>query len=334
MTSVRRRTFLIAFGSAAVTVPLVARAQQPERVRRVGVLMPWPENQPNTRARVMAFAQALARLGWVEGRNVRIDYRFAAGDRGLFKTYATELVSLSPDAILASTPPAVAALRQQTRTIPIVFVLVVDPVGMGLVQSLARPGGTITGFGASDASIGGKWLQLIKEIAPSVTRVAVIFNPDTQPYAALFNRAIETAARSFGVSVTLAPVHDDAGIKEAIAAEAQKRGGGLIALPDAFNVTYRDVIIAAASRQSLPLIGFDEMFPRAGALMSYWFDEVDQYPLAASYIDRILKGISPADLPVQQPTKYSLIINLKTAKALGLKIPQTLLQRADQVIEP
>ncbi len=328
-----RRTFLTGFGSAAVAAPLVARAQQPELVRRVGVLMPWPENQPNTRARVMAFAQALGRLGWVEGRNIRIDYRFAAGDRGLFKTYATELVRLSPDAILASTPPAVAALRQQTRTIPIVFVLVVDPVGMGLVQSLARPGGTITGFGASDASIGGKWLQLITEIAPSVRRVAVIFNPDTQPYASLFNRAIAAAAPSFGVSVTLAPVHDDAGIKEAIAAQAQQPGGGLIALPDAFNVTYRDVIIAAASRQSLPLMGFDEMFPRAGALMSYWFDEVDQYPLAASYIDRILKGISPADLPVQQPTKYSLIINLKTAKALGLTIPQSLLLRADEVLQ-
>jgi len=224
-------------------------------------------------------------------------------------------------------------LRQQTGTIPIVFAGVSDPVGQGFVQSLARPGGTITGFGASDASIGGKWLQLIKEIAPSVTRVAVIFNPDTQPYAALFNRAIGAAASSFGVSVTLAPVHDDAGIKEAIAAQAQKPGGGLIALPDAFNVTYRDVIIAAASRQSLPLIGFDEMFPRGGALMSYWFDEVDQYPLAASYIDRILKGISPTDLPVQQPTKYSLIINLKTASALGLTIPQSVLLQADQVIQ-
>ena len=208
----------------------------------------------------------------------------------------------------------------------------VDPVGLGFVQSLARPGGNITGFSAYDAPMIGKWLQLLKEVAPSVTRVAVIFNPDTAPFAPLFNRAIEAAAPSFGMTVTLAPVHDDAGIEEAIATQAREPGGGLIILPEPLTVTHRDVIIAAATRHRLPLMGY-AAFPRAGALMSYSFDPVDLYAQAASYIDRILKGASPADLPVQQPTKYSLIINLKTAKALGLTVPQSLLAHADEVIE-
>ncbi len=249
----KRRGFITVLGGAAAW-PLAGHAQQPERVRRVGVLIGFPENDPFAQGNVTAFAQALGRFGWVEGKNIRIDYRFAAGDPALFKTYAAELVGLSPDAILASTPPAVAALREQTRTIPIVFVLVVDPVGLGFVQSLARPGGNITGFGAFDAPIVGKWLQLLKEIAPAVTRVAVIFNPDTAPYAPLFNRAIEAAAPSFGMTVTLAPVHDDTAIEEAIAAQAREPGGGLISLPDPFTVAHRDVIIAAASRHRLPLI--------------------------------------------------------------------------------
>ena len=329
----QRRDLLAALAVTAIAWPRAARAQQPDRVRRLGVLMPWPENQPNTQARLRAFAQALGRLGWVEGENIRIDYRFAAGDPALFKSYAAELVGLSPDVILASTPPAVVALQQQTHTIPIVFVLVVDPVGLGLVRSLARPGGTITGFGASETPLMGKWVQLLKEIAPRMTRVAVIFNPDTQPYAASFNRAIMAAAPSLGLTVKLAAVHDEAGIEAAIAAQGRRPGGGLIALPDAFNVTHRKTIIAAASRRNLPLIGFGETFPRSGALMSYWFDEVEAHAQAASYIDRILEGASPADLPVQEPTNYLLIINLKTAKALGLTVPQSLLARADEVIE-
>ena len=223
-------------------------------------------------------------------------------------------------------------MRQQTRTIPIVFVFVGDPVGQGFVQSLARPGGNITGFSSFDTALLGKWLQLLKEIAPGVTRVTVIFNPDTTPFDAFFNRGIEAAAPSFGMTVTLAPVHDDAAIEEAIAAQAREPGGGLISLPDSFNDAHRDVIIAAATRHRLPLIGTSP-FSRAGGLMSYWFDPVDLYAQAASYIDRILKGASPADLPVQQPTKYSLIINLKTAKALGLTVPQSILARADEVIE-
>jgi putative ABC transport system substrate-binding protein len=326
-----RRDFIGLLGGAAAW-PLVGHAQQPERVRRVGVLIPFPENHPFAQAFVTAFAQALGRFGWVEGKNIRIDYRFAGGDPTLYKTYAAELVGLMPDAILASTAPALAALRQQTRTIPIVFVVVPDPVGLGFVQSLARPGGNITGFSSYDAAMIGKWLQLLKEVAPGVTRVAVIFNPDTAAFRPLFDREIEAAARSFGVTVTLAPVHDDAGIEEAIAAQAREPGGGLICLPDGFNTSHQDVIIAAAARHGLPLIGTTE-FPRAGGLMSYWFDAIDLHAQAASYIDRILKGASPADLPVQYPTKYSLIINLKTAKALGLTVPQTLLARADEVIE-
>ena len=239
---------------------------------------------------------------------------------------------MSPDAILTGGSAAVAALQQQTRTIPIVFADVGDPVGQGFVQSLARPGANITGFGANDPTLLGKWLQLLKEIAPSVTRVAVIFNPDTALFAPLFNREIEAAAPSLAMMVTLAAVHDDAGIEEAIAAQAREPGGGLIVLPDSFNVTHRDVIIAAASHQSLPLIGTLQ-WPRAGGLIGYWFDGVDLHAQAASYIARILKGASPADLPVQQPTKYSLTINLKTAKALGLTVPPGMLDLADEVIE-
>jgi len=329
---VKRRGF-IAVTAGMAAWPLAGHAQQAERLRRVGVLMPYAENDPITRAFVTAFAQALERFAWVEGKNIRIDYRFASGDPALFKTYAAELVGLSPDAILASSPPAVAALREQTRTIPIVFVLVVDPVGLGFAQSLARPGGNITGFSGYDAPMMGKWLQLLKKVAPRVSRVAVIFNPDTAPYAPLFNREIEAAAPSLGMTVKLAPVHDDATIEEAIASQGREPGGSLLTLPDSFNATHRDAIIAAASRLSLPLMGLIDIFPRAGALMSYGIDPVDLYAQAASYIDRILKGASPADLPVQQPTKFSLVINLKTARALGLTVPPSMLDLADEVIE-
>ena len=324
----KRRGFIAALTGAAAW-PLAGIAQQPGRIRRVGALIAFPESNPLAQAFVTAFVQALERFGWAQGKNIRIDYRFAAGDPTLFKTYAAELVGLAPDAILASTAAALAALRQQTRTIPIVFVVVPDPVELGFVQSLARPGGNLTGFSSYDASIVGKWLQLLKEVAPGVTRVAIIFNPDTG-FAPSLNREIE-AARSFGVMVTPAPVHDDAAIEEAVGAQAREPGGGLINLPDSFNATHRDVIVAAAARHGLPLIGWE--VPRPGALMSYWFDPVDLHAQAASYIDRILRGANPADLPVQYPTKYSLIINLKTAKALGLTIPERMLDIADEVIE-
>jgi putative ABC transport system substrate-binding protein len=255
-------------------------------MRRLGALIGYLEGDPFAQRVVSAFVDALGRLGWVEGRNILIDKRFAAGDPVLYETYAAELVSLAPDAILASPGPAVAALREQAHRIPIVFVLVPDPVGLGFVRSLARPGGNITGFASYDAAIIGKWLQLLKEVAPRVTRVAAIFNPDTA-FASLANRTIESAAPSFGMTATLAPVHDDAGIEEVIAAQAREPGGGLIILPDSFNVRHADVIIAAAIRNGLPLMSWSE-FARIGGLMSYWFDPVGLFPEAASYIDRIL----------------------------------------------
>jgi putative tryptophan/tyrosine transport system substrate-binding protein len=257
----RRRDLLAGVAGAVASWPLATAAQQRERMRRVGVLIPWPENDAIAQASVSAFAEALASLGWAEGKNIRLDYRFAAADPTLFKRYAAELVGLSPDVILASSAPSLAALRQQTSTISIVFVLVPDPVGMGFVQSLVRPGGNITGFTLYDPPLMGKWLQLLKEVAPSVAHIAVIFNPDTTPYAPLFNRAIETAAPSFGVAITFAPVHDDAGIEEAIAAVAREPGGGVINLPESWSVTHRSVIIAAAARHGLPLMGGTELFP-------------------------------------------------------------------------
>ena len=278
-----------------------------------------------------AFAQALQSLGWVEGKNLRIDYRFAAGDPTLFKTYAAELVGLLPDAILVIGAPAVAAIQQATRTIPIVFMFAFDPVGLGFVQSLARPGGNITGFSSWDAPLMGKWLQLLKEMAPGVTRVAGMFNPDTVLPPSL-SREIDGAARSLGMTVTLASVHDDAGIEETIATHAREPGGGLMILPGVLNNTHRDVIAAAAARYGLPSIGFRALLA-AGVLMSYWFDQSILPAQAASYIDRILKGANPGDLPVQYPTKYSLIINLKTAKALGLTVPPSMLDLAEEVIE-
>jgi putative tryptophan/tyrosine transport system substrate-binding protein len=270
------------------------------------------------------------RLGWRDNENIRIDSRFAASDLALFKQYAAELVSLAPDAILASTGPAAFAVRDQTHTIPIVFVIVPDPVALGLVQSVAHPGGNITGFASYDASMVGKWLQLLKEAVPVVTRVAIIFNPDTG-FVPPLDHEIATA-QSLGVTATLAPVQDDKAIKGVIASQAGEPGGGLMCLPDSFNVAHREVIIAAADRHHLPLISF-EGIARAGGLMSYWFNTVELHAEAASYIDRILKGANPGDLPVQYPTKYSLIINLKTAKALGLTIPERVLEIADEVIE-
>jgi len=330
----RRREFITLLGGAAVAWPLAARAQQSaERIRRIGALIGFAETDSIGQASANAFRQGLEQLGWVEGRNIRVDYRFAAGDPALFKTYADELVGLRPDAILAAATPAVAVLQPMTRTIPIVFVLTADPVGQGFVQSLARPGGNITGFGVYVAPMMGKWLGLFKEIAPGLRHVAVIFNPDTASFAKSFNQAIEAAAQSLGVSVTLAPVHDDAAIEAAVAAQAQQPGGGVIVLPESFVITHRKTIIAAAARYRLPTFGMNDQFPRDGGLMSYSIDSVDTHRQGASYIDRILKGANPADLPIQEPTKFLLILNVKTAKELGLDVPVHLQQLADEVIE-
>jgi len=328
---VRRRWFVAVLGGATLW-PFAGSSQQAQQKPRVGVLMPFDEKDLVAHAVVNAFTRALERLGWIDDRKIQIDYRFAANDAALFKNYAAELVGLSPQAILASTPPALEALRQQTSTIPIVFALIPDPVGLGLVQSLARPGGNITGFGAVDPPIVGKWLQLLKDVDRALSRVAVIFNPDTQPYADFFDRAIEAAAPSVGVTITLAPVRDVAAIEEVAATQGGTPAGGLICLPDSFTNSHRAAITAAANRHRLPVIGLPDLV-RAGGLMSYWYDAVELHAQAASYIDQILKGASPADLPVQYATKYSLIINLKTAKALGLTVPPSMLDLADEVIE-
>jgi putative tryptophan/tyrosine transport system substrate-binding protein len=279
---------------------------------------------------VAAFANALSAFGWAEGQNAQIEYRYAAGDPALYAAYVAELVALQPDAILASPGPAVLALRQQTRTISIVFVLVSDPVGLSLVQSLARPGGNVTGFSSYDAPIIGKSLQLLKETAPSITRVAAIFNAETA-LAPRLDGEIQ-GALSFGMGVTLAPVQAVLAIEEAIAAQASEPGGGLVILPDRFTTTYREAIVAAAIQYGGPLISWSG-FARSGDLMSYWFDPAELYTRAASYVGRTLRGASPAEFPVQQPTKFSLINNLKTAKALSLTVPPSMLDLADELIE-
>jgi putative ABC transport system substrate-binding protein len=325
-----------AFIASIVTITAlsrVARAQQPERVRRIGVLLPFAEHDPLTVAMVNSFARALGRFGWIEQKNIRIDYRFSENDPERLSAYAAELVGLKPDALLAAIPPAITALRQRTSIIPIVFEFIADPVGQGFVQTLARPGGNITGFASFEPPMMAKWLQLLKDADPKITRVSIIFSPDTAPYAPLLNREIETAAPSFGISVTLAPTRDDSAVEEAAAAEAREPGGSLLALPDSFTTAHRGIIIAAAARGRLPLIGPTASFPREGALLSYFVDPIELQAEAASYIDRILRGASPADLPVQYPTRYSLVINLKTAKTIGIAVPQSLLQRADDVIE-
>ena len=322
----RRRELLAALAGAAAASP--TRAQQPGSLRRVGVLIAFPQSDPLAQAFVKVFAEALGRAGWAEGRNIHIEYRYASGDPSLFRQYAAELVDLAPDAILASTTPALAALRERTRTIPIVFVIVPDPVALGFVQSIAHPGGNITGFASYDAEIIGKWIQLLKEADPALARVAIIFNPDTATGQGL-DRVIQ-AAPSLGVTAVRTPVHNDPEIITAIAAAAHEPGGGIVVLPDSFNQTHHAIISDTAIRHRLPLASFTG-FDRA--LIAYWFSGVELHAQAATYIDRILRGASPADLPVQYPTKYRLLINLKTAKAIGLTLPESLLARADEIVE-
>jgi putative ABC transport system substrate-binding protein len=328
----RRREFLAVLGGAAVAWPFAARAQR-ERTRQIGWLLPWAENNSLGQATVAAFGRGLASWGWVQGKNVRLDYRFAAGDPDLFKKYAADLVSLSPDVILASASPAVEALKPLTRAIPIVFAAVSDPVPQGFVQSLARPGGNITGFSAMDAELGGKWMGLLKDVAPNVTQVAVMYNPATAPFAGLYVDSATEAARNFGMSVTHARVRDDMTIEQAISDLARQPGGGLVVLPESFTDAHRDTIATAALRFRVPTIGLNEQFPRVGGLMSYYIDTAEIHVQAASYVDRILKGASPADLPVQRPTRFPFVVNVTTAKALGLQIPPGILAIADEVVE-
>ena len=324
-----RREFITLIGGA-VAWPLAARAQQPQRIFRLGWLISFPESHPLAQAIVREFGNAMRTLGWVEGKDIHIEYRYAAAEPARFKAYAAELVGLAPDILLATTAPSATALHSLTRTIPIVFVLVPDPVGLGFVETFRRPGGNMTGFISFDAPIIGKWVQLLKEIAPAISRVAAIYNPDTALSPSLDREIV--AAASFGVSVVRVEVRDPAGLEDAIALEASEPGRGVMVLPDSFATRHRDLIIAAANRHKLPLIAWDIFVP-AGGLLSYWFDSAELHAQAASYVNRILKGDKPSDLPVQTPTRYKLAINLKTAKALGLDVPPTLLARADEVIE-
>lgn len=326
----RRRDVVALFG-AAVLQPHAATAQQLDRTRRIGVLIAWQEDSPLTRAAVTGFTEALARAGWSDGRNIQVEYRYEGGDPARFKTYAAELVALSPDALVASLTPGLAALREQTQKVPIVFVLVADPVGQGFVQSLAKPGGNITGFSSFDTALLGKWLELLKEVEPELKRITVIADPATSP-AAMYNAAIAPAAASLGIDATFAEVHDLAAVEMAMAAQARLPGGGLVSAPGGFTQIRVPAIAAMALRYRLPLIGAYGI-PEAGGLMSYFFDTPDLYREAAGYIDRILKGAKPADLPVQQPTKFEFVINMKTAKSLGLTVPPLLLAQADKVIE-
>jgi len=328
----RRRDFFMLLGGAAAAWPLVARAQQPERMRRIGVLMNTAANDLEGQGRLAAFQQRLQQLGWSDGRNIRIDTRWSGGAAEAIRKYATELVALAPDIILATGSATVGPVQQVTRTVPIVFTSVPDPVGAGFVDSLSRPGGNATGFIAFEYGMSAKWLELLKEIAPRVARVAVIRDPAIAAGTGQFG-AVQSVAPSFGVEVSAVNVRDAGEIDRGIATLARTAYGGLIVTTSALALVHRDLIITLSARHKLPAVYSGRHFVAGGGLISYGPDRVEQYPRAADYVDRILRGEKPADLPVQAPTKYEMAINLKTAKALGLIVPPTLLARADEVIE-
>ena len=328
----RRREFITLLGGAATAWPLIARAQQPERMRRIGVLMGPAADDPDGQARIAALLQGLQQLGWAVGRNVRVDIRWAAGNADDSRRYAAELVALASDVIVANGSISMAPLLQATRSVPIVFVVVPDPVGAGNVDSLARPGGNATGFMSFEYGMSAKWLELLKQVAPGVTRVAVIRDPAITAGAGQFG-AIQSVAPSLGVEVSPISARDAPEIERAIAAFAHSSNGGLVVTQSALTTVHRDLIVTLAARHKLPAVYYERHFVAAGGLISYGPDFIDQHRQAATYVDRILKGEKPANLPVQAPTKFELVINLKTAKALGLTVPPTLLARADEVIE-
>jgi len=327
----RRRTFISLLGGAAAW-PLAARAQQADRMRRIGVLLPAAADDAVYQTRMAAFLGGLQQLGWTDGRNVRIDTRWAAGDADLIRKYAGELVALGPDVVMAFTSGTVPPLQQVTRAIPIVFAIVADPVGAGYVESLARPGGNVTGFTTFEYALAGKWLELLKEIAPRTARVAVLRDSAIAAGPAEFG-AIQTVAPSLGVEVRPIDMRNAGEIERAITVFAASSNGGLIITGSTAATTHRELIIALAARHRLPAVYYERYYAVAGGLISYGSNTVDECRRAASYVDRILKGEKPANLPVQAPTKYELVINLKTAKALGLTVPDSLLARADEVIE-
>jgi putative tryptophan/tyrosine transport system substrate-binding protein len=329
----RRREFIALIGSVAAAWPLAAHAQQPERMRRIGILMSLAESDPEAHARVAAFRKELQTLGWAEGRNVRIDIRWAASDPALMQEFAKELVALQPDLILSHNTPTTASLVQQTRTIPIVFVVVSDPVGSGFLASFARPGGNVTGFTNIEPTMAGKWLELLKEIAPSVARVALLFNPTTAPYAEYYLTPFKAAAALLALEMIAAPVRDTPELESAIAAQAGAPNGGLVVMTDSFLVAHDAEITSLAARYRLPAVYPFRFFVEHGGLLSYGNDLFDNFRRAATYADRILKGATPKELPAQATVKFELVINLKTSKWLGLNIPVALQQRADELIE-
>ncbi len=328
----RRRDFITRLGGAMAAWPLSARAQQGERMRRVGVLLPAAADDAEFQAWVGAFLQGLGQLGWTIGRNVRIDIRWATANADGIRRHAAELAALAPDVILAHGASTVGPLLQATRTVPIVFVNVADPVGAGFVDSLARPGGNATGFASFEYSLSGKWPELLKQIMPGMTRVAVLRDPTTPSGSGQFG-VIQAMAPSLRMEVGPINVRDPGEIERSVTAFSRSANGGLIVAASPGALVHRDLIISLAARHRLPAVYFERLFVAAGGLISYGADEIDQYRQAAGYVDRILKGEKPSDLPVQAPTKYELVINLKTAKALGLDVPPTLLARADEVIE-
>jgi putative ABC transport system substrate-binding protein len=328
----KRRDFIMLASGAAAAWPRVARAQPSGQMRRVAVVIPLAADDPEGQPRIAAFRQALQQLGWTDGRNVRIDVHWGASDPDRSRKYAAELAALAPDVIFATGNSAVAPLLQATRTVPIVFAIVPDPVGAGFVDSLARPGGNATGFSQFEYGIGAKWLELLKEVAPRVTRVAVIRDPALAAGIGQFS-AIQSVAPSFGVEVTPVNVRDAGEIERAITAFARSGNGGLIVTASALSMVHRDLTTTLANQHKLPVVYWQRAYVTEGGLISYGPDSIDQYRRGAGYVDRILRGEKPADLPVQAPTKYELIINLKTAKALGLTIAQSVLARADEVIE-
>jgi putative ABC transport system substrate-binding protein len=329
----RRREFVTLVGGAAVAWPLRAQAQQVERVRRIGVLMSTAPGDPDAQLRIAAFQEGMRALGWVVGRNLQITFRWAPGDAGAVRSHARELLRMAPDLILANATPVAVALREQGDAVPVVFVQVTDPVGQGLVSSLARPGGNFTGFTSFEFSIGSKWLEMLKVVAPHVTRVALIFNPETAPFAQLFWQPVEAAAPSFDVQPTLVAARSAAEIEHVVNAHAHQPNGGLMVLPDVSTMNHRDLIVALATRHRLPAIYPFRYFAASGGLLSYGTDVPEIFRRAASYVDRILKGARPAELPVQGPAKYELVMNLRAARMLGITMPPLLLARADEVIE-
>jgi putative ABC transport system substrate-binding protein len=328
----RRREFISLVGSAAVAWPLAARAQQPYRMRRMGVLLGNAENH-ETQSWVAALREELGKLGWKEGRNIEIDIRWAAADVASMKRFAKELVALQPDLILTQSTPAAGAMLEQTHTIPVVFVLVADPVGSGYVASLPRPGGNATGFTPIVSSLGGKWVELLKEVAPRLARVTLLFNPPTATFIQAYLSPFKAAAASVGVEAIVAPVNGVPELQSQVTTQAREPNSGLVVIPDTFTQAHLAEIAALAARYRVPAVYWSRSFPEIGGLISYGPYLVDEFRRAASYLDRILKGEKPSDLPVQAPVKFELVINLKTAKAFGLEVPATLLARADDVIE-